>query len=83
MAPSWIALAISFGEHAAREHEADGEGEERGDHGAEEDEPLAAVQREVLIAALGGKYWVHRMSLWDWFGTLVARDVSLGTAGEV
>src|SRR6185312_6749727 len=75
--------ALVGGQDAAREGEADPEREEGRDDGADEHEPLAAVQREVLIAAFGGKYWVHRMSLWDGSGTPGARDVSLGTAARV
>ena len=75
--------ALVLGEHAPHEQEADGDGEQGGQRGADEDEPLAAVQREVLVAALGGKYWVHRMSLWDrcsWHASGRPRPVGLHPA---
>ena len=59
-----MALAISciFGVPASAastpldEDEADEQGQHGGERGADEDEPLATVQREVLVAAFGSDH---------------------------
>ncbi len=50
-----------FGEHEPREGEADDDGEQRRQRAGDEDRPLAARQRELLVAALGGEDVRHEV----------------------
>ena len=50
-----LGRALVGGEHALHEDEPDGEGEQRGERRADEDEPFTPSEGEFLVAAFGGE----------------------------
>src|SRR5690606_29647258 len=54
-----LGRALIAREHPPHEEEADGDGEQRREGGADQDEPLTPAEGEVLVAAFGGEKLHH------------------------